>query len=110
MSQTNSYYFFIIYNQYEVGLIRVMLDSEDMMVGKISPLLILPEYENNGLAQMALLEIEHKFYNVKEWHVDTIKQESKLLHLYTKSGYRFTGHAEVHIKEAMDLVFLIKYI
>lgn len=81
-----------------------------MMVGKISPLLILPEYENNGLAQMALLEIEHKFYNVKEWHVDTIKQENKLLHLYIKSGYKVTDQAEVHIKEAMELVFLIKYV
>lgn len=108
--QQNSYFFFLIYNQHEVGLIRVMTDSEDKARAKISPILILPQYQNNGFAQSALFHIENKFSNVKEWNIDTIKQETKLLHLYTKSGYTLTSQPELHIKNGMDLVFLTKYV
>ncbi|WP_257607429.1 GNAT family N-acetyltransferase [Weissella sagaensis] len=108
INQNNSYYFFILQDQHEIGLIRVMLDSEDTTHAKISPILILPEFENKGFAQMALLQIEEKFSSVKQWYIDTIKQETKLLHLYTKSGYILMNQPELYIKEGMDLVFLTK--
>lgn len=108
INQKDRYYYFILQDQHEVGLISVMLDSEDTTHAKISPILILPEYENKGLAQIALVQIEEKFSNVKQWYVDTIKQEAKLLHLYTKNGYKLLNQPELHIKEGMDLVFLTK--
>ena len=106
--QKNSYFFFINYGQKEIGLIRVMIDSEDATHAKISPMLILPEYQNKGFAQAALRLIENKFSDIQEWYIDTIKQEPQLLHLYTKMGYKLTTQPELHIQKGMDLVFLKK--
>lgn len=54
-----------------------------------------------------MLLIEKKFPTVKEWYLDTILQETKLIRFYTKLGYEETGNIE-SIQENMDIVYFMK--
>lgn len=54
-----------------------------------------------------MLLVEKEFPTVKEWYLDTILQEPKLTHLYTKLGYKETGQIE-RIQESMDIIFFLK--
>ncbi len=105
-SETSDCYF-IVAGEEKVGALRVIRQSENAC--KLSPILILPEYQGNGYAQQALEAVEKLYPKAKCWNLDTIKQESKLLHLYERAGYRRTGKEEA-IKEGMTLVFFEKTI
>jgi len=93
--------YFISLNNQNIGYIRVRRMDEDIF--KLVQVFILPEFQNNGYAQVALTQAESLYPQAKKWVLDTIKQESKLCHLYEKMGYRLTG-TEKNIKEGMDLV------
>lgn len=89
----------------KVGVMRVVKLSEKIF--RISPIFILPKYENNGFAQKALSAVEKLYTDAFEWHLDTIKEESKLCYLYEKCGYKRTGKEE-KIKVGMTIVYYIK--
>ena len=72
-------------------------------------ILILPEYQNKGLAQQAIKKVEALYPEAEYWRLDTIAQEDKLCHLYSKMGYQKTGEIE-HIKDGMDIVFFEKQV
>ena len=103
----NSDYFFILNQNKPIGVIRILTDPKKDE-GKISPILILPNWQNQKLAQKTMLDIEKKFSQVKTWYLDTIKQEAKLVHLYLKVGYKIIPKKQKHIKNGMDLVYFIK--
>ena len=107
MLMLNSDYFFIQKDNESIGLIRILTDPKTNQ-GKVSPILILPNWQNQKLAQKAMLDIEKKFSQVKTWYLDTIKQEAKLIHLYLKIGYQIIPGKHKHIKDGMDLVYFIK--
>lgn len=107
MAQPYTKYFFIEHSGKQVGMLRVVQMEE--RVCRISPICILPEYENHGYAQQAMLCAERLYPQVCEWRLDTIEQETKLCHLYEKLGYRTTGQAE-RIKPGMTIVFYCKTI
>ncbi len=98
-------YYFIMADNIKAGAARVVRINENTC--RISPVFILPEYQNRGLAQQAILEIEAMYPNVIIWRLDTIKQENKLRHLYEKLGYNSTGKEE-KIKEDMTITFYQK--
>lgn len=104
-NQSFTDYFFIMREDTKVGVMRVVKLSEKIF--RISPIFILPEYENNGFAQKALSAVEKLYTDAFEWHLDTIKEESKLCHLYEKCGYKRTGKEE-KIKDGMTIVYYIK--
>lgn len=89
-----------------VGAVRINLCPENK-IGKVSALGVLPQYQNQGIAQEALLKIEMKHSDIEKWFLDTIMQEAGNCHLYEKIGYRKTGNTEV-INENMTLVFYEK--
>ena len=93
-------YFISLHNQ-NIGYIRIRRLDEGIF--KIVQIFILPEFQNNGYAQVALTQAESQYPQAKKWVLDTIKQEQKLCHLYEKKGYRLTG-IEKNIKNGMDLV------
>ena len=88
----------------KIGVIRVVKINDDIC--RISPIFIMPEFQNKGYAKAAMAEAERLYPRVKEWHIDNIKQESKLCCLYEKLGYNPTGKEE-QIKDGMTL-FIIK--
>lgn len=104
-NQSFTDYYFIVLEKTKIGVVRVVKLSDT--VCRISPMLILPEYQNNGYAQQALSAVEKLYPNVNEWQIDTIKEESKLCHLYEKCGYIPTGKEEV-IKDGMTIVYYSK--
>lgn len=84
-----------------VGAVRIGIHPEAKS-GKVSALAVRPEYQGQGIAQQALLQIEKIHGDVEKWHLDTIMQEAGNCHLYEKLGYVKTGTTE--IKEGMTLV------
>lgn len=99
-NKENTAMFWILYNGVRVGHITLYF-KEDFI--HISNLFVLSEYQNKGIAQSALKLAEDMFCDYKRWHLFTIKQEKRNIHLYEKSGYKFTGE-ERKINSRMTLV------
>ena len=97
------YYLIMLENQ-EIGMLRVCDFGEHC---RLSPLCILPEYQGQGYAQQAIIQMEASYPNAQLWQLDTIAQEEKLRHLYEKMGYRRIEKTE-QIKEGMELVYYEK--
>ena len=98
-------YFFIIRNNEKVGVVRV-IDKKDGSRKRIAPIWIIPAFRNQGLAQLAMREVE-KLYDSHHWQLDTILQEQGNIYLYEKLGYKRTGEIE-NIKDGMDIVYFHK--
>lgn len=65
-----------------VGAIRVV-DGKDGNRKRISPIFVLPRYQNIGIAQKAIQAAE-EIYGDDNWKLETILQEEKNRHLYEK--------------------------
>ena len=98
-------YFFIVRNGEKIGVVRV-IDKEDGSRKRISPIWIMPLHRNQGLAQLAIKELE-RLYGSSYWELDTILQEQCNIYLYEKLGYKRIDKIE-HIKDGMDIVFFQK--
>ena len=98
-------YYFITRDNEKVGVVRV-IDKKDGSRKRIAPIWIMPAYRNQGLAQLAMREIE-KIHGLHHWQLDTILQEQGNIYLYEKLGYNRTDEIE-NIKDGMDIVYLIK--
>lgn len=99
-----SNYYFILNDTIKVGVIRIINNDGKC---RISPMFILPEYQNKGYAQSSLILAERLYPNIRHWSLDTIKQEEKLCHLYSKMGYIPTGK-ETDIQDGMTIIFFEK--
>lgn len=88
-----------------VGFVRVAEIEEDTF--RISALCVLPEYQNRGIAQEALTQIESYYPNAQKWSLHTILQEKGNCHLYEKMGYIQVGEV-TPINERMSLVIYLK--
>ena len=69
----------------------------------ISPLFILPEFQNRGIGQTAIKKVFDLYPDAVAWRLDTIKQEEGNCHLYEKCGFVRTGEEHV-VNENMTLV------
>lgn len=69
---------------------------------RISPLFVLPQYRNKGIAQKAISELE-KIFGKENWELETILTEKVSRHLYEKMGYRLDGKTSV-INDKLTLV------
>ena len=74
-----------------VGAVRIIVRGD---ICKVSALAVLPEYQNRGIAQAALKEIESIHSGCKCWILDTIFQEKGNCHLYEKLGYIRIGEPQ----------------
>ena len=98
-------FYFISRNIEKVGAVRV-IDKKDGSRKRIAPIWIMPDFRNQGLAQLAMREVE-KLYDSHHWQLDTILQEEGNIYLYEKLGYKRTGEIE-NIKDGMDIVYFHK--
>lgn len=89
-----------------VGWVRVT--ELEGMVYKISALCVVPEYQNRGIAQEALKQIESYYPNAEKWVLNTILQEEGNCHLYEKLGYVRVGEP-FKINDRMTLVDYEKF-
>lgn len=100
---TTAYMFQV--NDTNVGWVRVTELEEKTY--KISALCVLPKYQNRGIAQEALKQIESCYSNARKWSLVTIFQEKGNCHLYEKMGYVKVGEL-IPINERMSLVIYVK--
>lgn len=98
-------YYFIMNDDEKIGAVRIV--EIDDNTRRISPLLILPQFQNCGYAQLAVKCIEETYKNISRFTLDTIKQEKKLCYLYEKLGYLKTGREE-QLYDNMTIVFYEK--
>ncbi len=105
LKQEETYYYFICMDDAKVGAIRV-IDFKSDGNKRISPIFILPQYQNKGIAQIAM-QLCEQLHGSGNWELDTILQEEGNCYLYEKMGYHRTGKT-VAINDKLTLVFYEK--
>lgn len=106
IKQNNTDYYLISYEGKNVGAIRI-IRLENGEKCRISPLFVLPEYQNMGIAQKLFKIIEEMYKPKKGWCLDTIIEETGNCYLYEKMGYVKTGQIE-KLNEKMHIVYYEK--
>ena len=101
MAQSDSFFYWIKWGEEPVGGIRIVARENESK--RISPLFVLPEYRNRGIAQQAI-RLAGELYGGENWELDTIQQEKENCHLYEKAGYRPTGETR-EINHKMTLIY-----
>ena len=104
-TQENRKYYFIVKDGARVGAINVgkkLSDSEEDCL-YISPLFILPKYQNQGIGHVAIQKTFILYPDIKVWKLDTILQEAGNCHLYEKCGFVRVGE-EHKINDKMTLI------
>lgn len=106
LQQPFTYYYYIQENNENVGAVRVVDKKEKGIPKRISPIFVMPQYRNHGMAQKAILAVE-ELHGSSNWELDTILQEKGNCYLYEKMGYHQTGRIKI-INDKMTLVFYKK--
>ena len=78
-------------------------DPDEKTVSFISPLFVLPEFQNQGVGYIAINKAFEMYPDVKVWKLETILQEPANCHLYEKCGFRRVGEEHV-VNERMTLI------
>ncbi len=99
----NRKYFFIQKDGARVGAINIGPKQGDDSAYFISPIFIIPKYQNQGIGYAAIMKAFSLYPDVKKWRLDTIKQEEGNCHLYEKCGFVRIGEEHV-INDLMTLV------
>ncbi len=103
-SVTNRKYYFILLDGARVGVINIgHNDPDEHEVSFISPLFVLPEYQNRGIGYIAIQKAFELLPDVKTWKLETILQEPANCHLYEKCGFVRVGEEKV-INDKMTLI------
>lgn len=83
LQQPFTYFYFIECGGEVVGAIRVVDKKENGKAKCISPIFIMEQYRNLGLAQKAMEEAE-RIHGNSNWKLDTILEEAGNCYLYEK--------------------------
>ena len=102
LQQPFTYYYLIECDDKVVGAIRVVDKKEDGKAKCISPIFVLEQFRNRGIAQAAIIAAE-KIHGSEHWELDTILEEEGNCYLYEKMGYYKTGKTE-KINDRLTLV------
>ncbi|MCR4584944.1 MAG: GNAT family N-acetyltransferase [Lachnospiraceae bacterium] len=106
----NRKYYFIMKDGARVGVINIgHNDPNEKKISFISPLFVLPEFQNRGIGYTAIQKAFELLPEVSCWKLDTILQEPANCHLYEKCGFVRTGQEEV-VNDKMTLVFYEKHV
>lgn len=108
--EENSDFCFIVFHGETVGGVRVRWHQGQKVyenINWISPIFIIPKYQNKGIASKVIEQLFDIYPNTIEWRLDTIKQETGNCHLYEKCGFVRVGE-EIIVNEKMTLVNYVK--
>lgn len=101
LEQETTDYYLIRYQGENVGAVRVCERQENVFY--ISPIFILPAYQNRGIAHTVIQLLFEKYRRAVTWRLDTILQEKGNCHLYEKCGFVRVGE-EKKVNEKMTLI------
>ena len=97
-------YYFIVVDGARVGVINIGNNNpNEKEVSFISPIFILPKYQNMGIGYTAIQKAFEMHPEVKTWKLDTILQEKGNCHLYEKCGFVRVGEEKI-INDKMTLI------
>lgn len=99
-------YYFIVYYGMRVGGINIGSKpgcDSDPNVKYISPLFVIPHFQNRGIGYEAICKAFEMFPDAAAWKLSTILEEPRDLHLYEKCGFVRVGNEE-KINDRMTLV------
>ena len=85
---TNSDYYFVVFHGEKVGGVRASRHKGEKVykdVNWISPIFIIPEFQNKGIASTVIEQLFDIYPDTIEWRLDTIKQE-KAIAIYTRDA------------------------
>lgn len=100
----NRQYYFIIKDGNKVGAINLgHNDPDEKHISFISPLFILPQFQNLGIGYKAIQAAFELYPDVNEWVLETILQEPLNCHLYEKCGFERWGGEQV-VNDKMTLI------
>jgi len=100
----NRKYYFIMKDDARVGAINIgHNDPNEKKVSFISPLFILPRYQNRGFGYVAIHKAFALLPEVTTWKLETILQEPANCHLYEKCGFVRVGE-EKPVNDGMTLI------
>ena len=100
----NRTYYFIVVDGARVGVINIGNNNpNEKDVSFISPIFILPKYQNMGIGYTAIQKAFEMHPEVKTWKLDTILQEKGNCHLYEKCGFVRVGEEKI-INDKMTLI------
>ena len=108
-SRPNNHFYFFSHGNVRVGMLRIIV-SQNRQIARLSPLLILLQFQGRGYAQQMLRDIEIFYPSITTWHLDTIAEEKKLVHLYRKMGYVQDTTKITAIKPGMTIIYFYKTI
>ena len=106
LQQPFTYYYLIECDKKIVGAIRVVDKKEEGKSKRISPIFVLEQFQNRGIAQKAIMEAE-KIHGSEHWELETILEEKGNCYLYEKMGYHKTGKIE-KLNDRLTLVYYKK--
>ncbi len=104
-TQDNRKYYFIVKDGARVGAINIGCKPSDPEEScfYISPIFVLPKYQNQGIGYVAIQKAFSLYPDAKVWKLDTILQEPGNCHLYEKCGFVRVGEEHI-INENMTLI------
>lgn len=103
-ARPNRKYYFIFMDSARVGVINIgHNDPDEKKCAYISPIFILPEYQNQGIGYAAIQKAFDTLPDVTVWKLETILQEAGNCHLYEKCGFVRCGEERV-VNDAMTLI------
>ncbi|MCR4991430.1 MAG: GNAT family N-acetyltransferase [Lachnospiraceae bacterium] len=103
-ARPNRKYYFIVKDGARVGAINIgHNDPDEKKVAFISPLFILPKYQNKGMGYVAIRKAFDLLPEVTTWKLETILQEPANCHLYEKCGFVRVGEEKI-INDKMTLI------
>ena len=103
-ARPNRKYYFIVKDGARVGAINIgHNDPDEKKVAFISPLFILPKYQNKGMGYVAIQKAFELLPEVTTWKLETILQEPANCHLYEKCGFVRVGEEKI-INDKMTLI------
>lgn len=107
IQRAGSDYYIIQLNGENIGGVRVAdcVGNREFEEGVfyISPLFILPKFQNRGLGFAVIQKVFEMYSHAKKWRLDTILQEKANCHLYEKCGFLRVGEEKV-VNEFMTLI------
>ncbi|MCR5848600.1 MAG: GNAT family N-acetyltransferase [Lachnospiraceae bacterium] len=100
----NRKYYFIVKDGARAGVINIGNNNpEEKKISFISPIFIIPRYQNQGIGYAAIQKAFELLPDVKTWKLDTILQEKGNCHLYEKCGFVRVGEEKI-INDKMTLI------
>ena len=102
-------YYIITVGSEPVGGVKVAKGGVETgeRVYRISPLFIVPEYQNRGIGYRVIMMLFEMYGDAGIWRLSTVKQEKGNCHLYEKCGFEQVGN-ETQINDRMTIVYYEK--